>query len=156
MKRLGFICLIFVFAITAGCGQPRNKAVEATSTPPQGGPQMREQGPGPGQEGRRQFSPEDFANRQTEQIGEYITFTEGQKEKVYQLNLKYSQKMQELRSGVSFMDMNDEQRAEMRKKMDAQQAEKDQEMKTILSAEQMTAYEKFREEMRNRMQRRPQ
>lgn len=98
-----------------------------------------------------------MASRQTDQIGEYVTFTEGQRDKIYQLNLKYARKMQELRSGVSFRDMSDEQRAEMRKNMDQQQADKEAEMKSILSADQMTQYQKYQTEMRERwQQRRPQ
>ncbi len=161
MKRLGLICFLFVFAISAGCGQPGNKGGQGTSQVPEGAPQMQEPRTGPGGPGgpggRGQFSPEDMASRQTDQIGEYVTFTEGQRDKIYQLNLKYARKMQELRSGVSFRDMSDEQRAEMRKNMDQQQADKEAEMKSILSADQMTQYQKYQTEMRERwQQRRPQ
>ena len=110
----------------------------------------------PGGQGR-QFSPEDMANRQTEQLGEYVKMTKDLKQKVYDLNLKYAKKSQELRGGGNFMDMSDSQREKMRSQMNAQQQEKDAEMKKILSAEQYKQYEKFREEARQRMQqRRPQ
>jgi parvulin-like peptidyl-prolyl isomerase len=110
----------------------------------------------PGGQGR-QFSPEDMATRQTEQMEEYVKMTKDVKQKVYDLNLKYAKKSQELRGGGNFMDMSDSQREKMRAQMNAQQQEKDTEMKKILSADQYKQYEKYREEARQRMQqRRPQ
>lgn len=110
----------------------------------------------PGGQGR-QFSPEDMATRQTEQMEEYVKMAKDVKQKVYDLNLKYAKKSQELRSGGNFMDMSDSQREKMRAQMNAQQQEKDTEMKKILSADQYKQYEKYREEARQRMQqRRPQ
>lgn len=106
--------------------------------------------------GGRQFTPEDMAKRQTEQLGEYIKFSKDLEKKVYDLNLKYAKKSQELRSGGSFRDMSDSQRQAMRQKMEAQQKEKDAEMKKMLSADEWKQYEKFQAEARQRMQQRRQ
>ena len=158
MKIAGIVCLSIAFAILSGCGQSgRNQGQSQTQSQ---NPQMNQQGPGQGgprQGGRGQFSPEDMAKRQTEGIGEFVKFTEGQETKVYDLILKYAKKQQEMRSGVSFRDMTDEQRAEMRTKREALQSEQDKEMKSILTEAQFTQYEDYREQMRQQMQqRRPQ
>lgn len=131
MRKIGLYLLMMVFAAFVAEAQPGGQG--------------------------RQFSPEDMATRQTEQLGEYIKMTKDVKQKVHDLNLKYAKKSQELRGGGNFMDMSDSQREKMRAQMTAQQQEKDAEMKKILSAEQFKQYEKFREESRQRMQqRRPQ
>ncbi len=109
--------------------------------------------PGPGQPG--QFNPEEIAKRQTREIGDAVGFTEGQEAKVYDLNLKFAKKRQELRSGVSFRDMSDQKRQEMREKMNAIDAEKDKEMKKILSEDQFRKYEVYRQERMQRMRERP-
>lgn len=159
MRRTALICFILALAMTFGCGQSGRQGQNQSQgqEPPRG-----ERGPGQGfgpggQGGRGQFSPEDMAKRQVEGMAEYVKFTEGQEAKVYDLILKYGKKQQEMRSGVSFRDMTDEQRQEMRAKRQEMQAEQDKEMKTILTEEQFTQYEAYREQMRQMMQqRRPQ
>lgn len=128
MKKVGLFLATFLFAVFA-----------AQSQPPQG-------------EGgqRRQFTPEDMAKRQTEQMKEYIKLSKDEEKKVNEINLKYAKKSQELREGVSFRDMTDKQREEMRTKMEAQQEEKDKELKKIFSADQWKQYEKYKEEARAR------
>lgn len=105
---------------------------------------------GQGGQERRQFTPVDMAKRQTEQMKEYITLSKSEETKVNEINLKYAKKAEELRTGVSFRDMTDKQREEMRKKMEAQQEEKDKELKKIFSADQWKKYEKYKEESRAR------
>jgi hypothetical protein len=158
MRKAGIICFILALAITFGCGQSGKQGQTQTqSQNPPTDQEGRGQGFGPGQGGRGQFSPEDMAKRQVEGIAEYVKFTEGQEAKVYDLILKYAKKQQEMRSGVSFRDMTDEQRQEMRVKRQEMQTEQDKEMKTILTEEQFTQYEAYREQMRQMMQqRRPQ
>lgn len=128
MKKVGLFLATFLFAVFAAKAQP-----------PQG-------------EGgqRRQFTPEDMAKRQTEQMKEYIKLSKDEEKKVNEINLKYAKKSQELREGVSFRDMTDKQREEMRTKMEAQQEEKDKELKKIFSADQWKQYEKYKEEARAR------
>ena len=131
MKKIGFLMLMFVIAVTAGKAQPG-----------QGGR-------GSGQP--RQFNPEEMAKRQTQEIGEAVQFTQGQEAKVNDLNLKYAKKRQEMRSGGSFRDMDDAARQEMRKKMEALDTEKSKEMKQILTADQYVKYEKYLKDREQRM-----
>lgn len=128
MRKIGMFVLMMVFAAFVAQAQPGGQG--------------------------RNFSPEDMAKRQTEQMGEYIKMDKALTTKVNDLNLKYAKKSQELRAGGNFMDMSDSQREKMRAQMTAQQEEKDKEMKKILSADQWKQYEKYREEARQRMQRR--
>jgi len=128
MKKIGMFVLMLVFAAFIAEAQPGGQG--------------------------RNFSPEDMASRQTEQMKEYVKMDKTLEKKVYDLNLKYAKKSQELRSGRNFMDMSDSEREKMRAQMTAQQEEKDKEMKKILSADQWKQYEKYREEARQRMQQR--
>ena len=117
-------------------------------------------GPGGGMGGGRgQVSPEEMAKRQTEQLGEFVKFTEGQEEKILEINKKFGEKMTEMRTGRSFRDMSDEERQEMRSKMETIQADRDNEIKALLSEEQLKQYEEYQKEMEqrrmNRMQQRP-
>lgn len=128
MRKIGMFVLMMVFAAFVAQAQPGGQG--------------------------RNMSPEDMAKRQTEQMGEYIKMDKALTTKVNDLNLKYAKKSQELRAGGNFMDMSDSQREKMRAQMTAQQEEKDKEMKKILSADQWKQYEKYREEARQRMQRR--
>ena len=130
MKRIGMFILMVVFAAFVTKAQPGGQG--------------------------RQGTPEDMAKRQTEQLGEYVKMTKDLEKKVYDLNLKYAKKAQEMRSGGNFADMSDSQREKMRAQIMANQEEKDKEMKKILSADQLKQYEKFREESRQRMQQRRQ
>lgn len=107
------------------------------------------------QPGGRQFSPEDMAKRQTEQMGETLKMSKDLQQKVYDLNLKYAKKSAEMfQGGGGFRDMSDADRQKMREKREALNKEKDAEMKKLLSADQFKAYEKYQEEARQRMQQR--
>ncbi len=130
MKKIGMFILMMVFAAFVTEAQPGGQG--------------------------RQGTPEDMAKRQTEQMGEHVKMTKDLEKKVYDLNLKYAKKSQEMRTGGNFMDMSDSQREKMRAQMTANQEEKDKELKKILSADQWKQYEKFREESRQRMQQRRQ
>jgi periplasmic protein CpxP/Spy len=130
MKRIGMFILMMVFAAFVTEAQPGGQG--------------------------RQGTPEDMAKRQTEQMGEYVKMTKDLEKKVNDLNLKYAKKSQEMRAGGNFANMSDSQREKMRAQMTANQEEKDNELKKILSADQWKQYEKFREESRKRMQQRRQ
>lgn len=107
------------------------------------------------QPGGRQFSPEDMAKRQTEQMGETVKMSKDLQQKVYDLNLKYAKKSAELfQGGGDFQNMSDADRQKMREKREALNKEKDGEMKKLLSADQYKAYEKYQEEARQRMMQR--
>jgi len=89
-----------------------------------------------------------------------VTFTEGQEEKLMEVFKKSGEKMTEMRQGKSFRDMSDEERQEMRSKMETINAERDKEIKALLSEEQQKQYEDYLKEMQQRrserMQQRPQ
>lgn len=150
MKKIGLYFFALVLVSAFGCGQSGNKSQTTAPSPDRG---TYQDGPGRGGRGggRGQFNPEDFAARQTEQMSEFIRLSEEQKQKVYDLNLLYSKKSQELRSGGSFRDMSDGEREAFREKMNALQEEKSLEIKKILNEDQLPDYEKYQEEMRSRM-----
>lgn len=148
MKKIGLFFLGFALAITTSCGQggKSQSTAQAEQAQAMQDPQ-RPGGPG-GPGGRMQFNPEDMAKRQTEQIGEYVKYTGDQEAKVNEINLKYAKKMQEMRGEPgSFRDMSDAQRQEFRKKMDEVNAQKDEELKGLFTADQYKQYEVFKEEM---------
>jgi hypothetical protein len=150
MKKFGLFFLSFALAITTSCGQggKSQNSGQVAQAPEQQDPQ-RPGGPGGqgGPGGRMQFNPEDMAKRQTEQIGEYVKYTEGQAAKVTEINLKYAQKMREMRGEPgNFRDMTDAQRQEFRKKMDEMNTQKDGELKKLFTADQYKQYEVFKEE----------
>jgi hypothetical protein len=135
MKRAGLIWMLCIFLVIAGKAQPGQGR------------------PGPGQPG--QFNPEETAKRQTREIGEAVGFKEGQEAQVYDLNLKFAKKRQELRGGVSFRELDDQSRQAMREKMNALDTAKDKEMKKILTEDQFGKYEVYRQERLQRMRERP-
>ncbi|MDA3879257.1 MAG: hypothetical protein PF436_02615 [Prolixibacteraceae bacterium] len=103
--------------------------------------------PPQGREGR-QFSPEDMAKRQTEQMTEDLKLNELQVEKVSALNKKYAEKM---RDAFQNAEGNREQ---MREKMQTLRTEKDTELKEILTEEQFKKYQEIEKERMERMQQR--
>ncbi|MDL2214844.1 DUF4890 domain-containing protein [Dysgonomonas sp. OttesenSCG-928-M03] len=86
---------------------------------------------------RQQASPEMRAKRQTETLAEKLSLSEEQKQKVYDLNLKYANQAESTRSNDG-----QDRRAQFRK----QQEQKDAELKTILTDEQQKQYEDFKKE----------
>lgn len=160
MYRLGLMVVAAWLIVLAGCGrfgQSNNQSNEQGNSQNErpGGRGNFGPGGGPGQ-----FSPEDMARRQIEMIGEFVTFTEGQEEKLMEVFKKSGEKMTEMRQGKSFRDMSDEERQEMRSKMETINAERDKEIKAMLSEEQQKQYEDYLKEMQQRrserMQQRPQ
>ena len=90
-------------------------------------------------------TPEEMAQRQTDQIKEKCGLDKGQEKKVYDLSLKSGKEMAKLREEMQNAGgPNDEMRAKMTKIRDGQNAE----MKKILSADQYVKYEKYLEERR--------
>jgi len=158
MKKIGIYLFALILVFAFGCGQSGKKSTGGTgqdqgSMQGPGAPGMGGPG-GPG--GRGQFNPEEMAKRQTDQLAGYVKLTEEQKAKVMELNLKFAEKSREMRSGVSFRDMSDDERQAFREKMNAQQEEKSQELKKILTEDQLKDYEKYLEEMQQRMRERMQ
>jgi len=151
MYRFGLFILTLLMAFSFGCGKSGQKNTQQTEQAPT---EERGQRRGPG--GRGQFNPEEMAKRQTEQIGEFVTFTEGQEAKILEINLKYGEKMRGMRRGGPGMEMSDAERQEMRTNMETLQAEKDKEIRALLSEDQVAGYEKYLEDNQSRMQERMQ
>lgn len=96
------------------------------------------------QGGRMNASPEERAKMQTERITERLKLDKGQSEKVYALSLDRAKEMQSLLASGE----------RDRTKMQEFQAKFDEKLKPILTPEQWTQYEKYRQEQQGRMRNR--
>ena len=100
---------------------------------------------GPGQ--RREFNPEEMANRRVERIKQTCNISEEQETKLKELFLAQGKAMEEQRK--SAQDASERPRFDreaMQKRMEEQNAA----IKQILNEEQFAAYEKAQQEMRQR------
>lgn len=89
-------------------------------------------------------TPEERAKSQTDQIKEACGLDKAQEKKVYDLSLKSGKEMAKMREGMQGGGDRDAMRTKMTKMRDEQNAE----MKKILSADQYVKYEKYLEERR--------
>ena len=96
------------------------------------------------QGGGMNATPEERAQRQTERIIERLKLDKAQGEKVYALSLDRAKEMQALLASGE----------RDRTKMQEMQAKFDEKLKPILTAEQWTEYEKYRQEQQDRMRNR--
>lgn len=92
-------------------------------------------------------TPQERAELQTERMTEKLSLNESQKTQVYDLNLRYAEKMQQTYTGGGG-------KLQRLKQMRAISQEKDQELKKVLTPEQYALYEKHREEMKEAMRER--
>lgn len=94
------------------------------------------------------MDPAEMVKRQVEQLTTSLSLTKDQVPKVETIVKKYNEKIMAM-----FEDMRDGggDFSAMREKMTKVQEEQTKEMKTILTAEQGTQYDKFLEEQRERM-----
>lgn len=88
-------------------------------------------------------SPEEKAKIQTDQMKEKLNFTDKQDSSVYEINLKYAKKIQELMKGEQGRD-------ETRSKMGELMKEKDEELKGIFTEEQFNSYLNYKKELRGK------
>lgn len=104
----------------------------------------------PGSRGDRpQMTPEQMQQRQTQRLVEELKLNKDQEAKVTAINKKYNEKNPV--DWSKMRDASDDERAKMRETMMKVQAEKDKEIKAILTSEQLKLYDdmqKRREEMR--------
>ena len=121
MKTSILICLLSLFVSMTFAQRP-------------GGPPM------------RNLNANQIAQKQGEQMRQSLELSEGQWTLVDSLNLKYAEKMVELRASAP------EDRNQMRSLVESLNAEKNQEMKAILDKKQFKAYKAFQEEQRAKMQ----
>lgn len=99
-------------------------------------------GQGPGGDGRR-MDPVKRAEQQTVLMTEKLGLSEAQSAKISEINLKYAQKMKELREANPEGD-----RAALREKMMALRVEQDAELKSMMTSDQWAEWEKVRQEFR--------
>lgn len=129
------ILSVVTFAQERGGGQRPSKSTE------QGRPGSRGDRP--------QMTPEQMQQRQTQRLVEELKLTKDQEAKVTAINKKYNEKNPV--DWSKMRDASDEERAQMRETMMKVQADKDKEIKAILTPEQVKLYDdmlKKREEMR--------
>jgi len=141
MKKLGVLLmvLLFVSGITyaqRGSGERPSKAVEQGR-------------PGAGRGDRPQMNPEEMLKRQTQRLVDELKLNKDQEAKVTAINKKYMDKQ----SGdwSKMRDASDEERAKMRDERMKIQAEKNKEIKAVLTPEQVKLFDenlKKREEQR--------
>lgn len=91
---------------------------------------------------RQRATPEERAKKQTEALVKELGLTDEQKEKVYDINLKYAQPNEELAK------MDREKRREAFQKI---QKEKDDAIKAVLTDEQKKKYDEYQKGMQERM-----
>ena len=145
MKKLGVLVmvLLFVSGITyaqRGSGERPSKTVEQGK-------------PGAGKGNRPQMNLEDMIKRQTQRLVDELKLTKEQEAKVLTINKKYMDK--QTFDFSKMRDATDEERTKMRESMQKVQAEKDKEIKAILTADQVKLFDemqKKREEMRKNFQ----
>lgn len=146
MKKLGVLIVALVFATVTTFAQERGGGQRPSRT---------EQGR-PGGQGRPQMNPEEMVKRQTARLVEELKLNQDQEANVLAINRKYMEK-----NPVDWSKMreaSDEERAEMREKRMKVQNEKNKEIKSVLTPEQVKLFDenlKKREEMRRNNQDRP-
>lgn len=144
MKKLSVWIVVFLMISGMTIAQERGSGQRPSRTE-----QGRPGGPG-GQGGNRgQFNPEEMLKRQTQRLVEELKLNKDQEQKVMAINKKYMEKQST--DWQKMREATDEERAKMRESMQKMQAEKDKEIKAILTADQVKLYDemlKRREEMR--------
>jgi len=96
---------------------------------------------------RGNMSAEDMAKRQTAQTTEALNLDEATSQKLYQINLKYAEKMKE-----AFADNTD--RESMRNEMMSLREQKNKELQQLFTKEQFEKYQKHQQEMMEQRRRR--
>lgn len=93
------------------------------------------------QRGNRNINPEERAEQQTNTMNEQLSLSAKQAEKVKEINLKYANKMKEMRDSNTGGDWS-----AMREAMSAIRQEQDNELKTVLTTEQFEKWSKYVED----------
>lgn len=91
---------------------------------------------------RQRATPEERAKRQTEALVKELGLTTEQKDKVYEINLKYAQP----RTNTANTD-----REKRREEFQKLQKEKDDAIKAVLTDEQKVKYEKYQKDLQEKM-----
>jgi Spy/CpxP family protein refolding chaperone len=147
MKKL--VVLIVMFLIVSGItfAQERGDGQRPSKTTQQSGPGARGNRP--------QMDPEQMVQRQTQRMVEELKLNKDQEAKVLAINKKYMEKQSV--DWSKMRDASDAERAKMRETMMKVQAEKNKEIKALLTPDQVKLFDeaqKKREEMMKNGQRR--
>lgn len=134
MKKLGILMLVLLFVGGTSFAQERGEGKRPSKTTEQG---------------RTQASPEEMMKKQTAKLVADLKLNKDQEAKITAINKKYMDKQSADFSKMK--DASDAERTKMREARNAVQAEKDKEIKAVLTKEQVKLYEemqKKREEAR--------
>lgn len=139
MKKLGVLLVVLLFTTGITFSQERGGGQRPSRTT----------GQGQGNRGDRpQMTPEQRLQRQTKQLVDELKLNKDQEAKVLAINKKYMEKQPDF---SKMRDASDEERTKMREEMMKIQAEKNKEIKTVLTPAQVKLFDenlKKREEMR--------
>ena len=147
MFKLTMIFLTVMLAFSFGCGKSSKEKTQVTEQQPEQGTYQLAQH---GTQGR--LSSVDMAIRWTSQLGEFVTFDkdQNQEEKIQEVYKKFADKMKEIRFYGPGKVMTDGEWQTMRVNMETVFAERDQEIRAILSEEQLVKYDEFLKAMQQR------
>ncbi len=139
MKKIGILLVAFLLVAGISSAQERGGGDRPSKSGPQGGPRG----------DRPQFNPEEMVKRQTQRLVEELKLNKDQEAKVLAINKKYTEKRPF--DFAKMRDASDEERAKMREEMMKIQAERNKEIRAVLTPEQAKIFDenqKKREEMR--------
>lgn len=139
MKRVGFLLIAFLLMAGISNAQERGDG----DRPSKSAPQSR-QGVA-----RPNMSPDELAQRMSERLVEELKLNKDQEAKVIAINKKYNEKRPF--DFAKMRDASDAERAKMREEMMKIQAERNKEIRAVLTPEQAKIFDenqKKREEMR--------
>jgi hypothetical protein len=97
------------------------------------------------QRGREGFTPEKIAKFETERVTKQLKLDKETEQKISEINLRFAKEQTALRQA------NNANRQDLRKQMEAIQAEKDKAYEKVLSPQDFTTYKQKREEARKKM-----
>ncbi|HNX54168.1 MAG TPA: hypothetical protein PLG33_07350 [Prolixibacteraceae bacterium] len=139
MKKIGILLVAFILIAGISYAQERGDGNRPSKSAPQGGPRGN----------RPQMNPEEMVKRQTQRLVEELKLNKDQEAKVLAINKKYTEKRPF--DFAKMRDASDAERAKMREEMMKIQAERNKEIRAVLTPEQAKIFDenqKKREEMR--------
>jgi Spy/CpxP family protein refolding chaperone len=139
MKKIGILLVAFLLVASISNAQERGGGERPSKTAPQGGSRG----------GRPQMNPEEMVKRQTQRLVEELKLNKDQEAKVTAINKKYTEKRPF--DFAKMRDASDDERAKMREEMMKIQAERNKEIRAVLTPDQAKIFDenqKKREEMR--------
>lgn len=142
MKKFGVMLVVLLFISGITYAQGRESGERPSKAVEQGKP-------GAVRGDRAQMNPEEMIKLQTQRLVKELTLNKDQEAKVTVINKKYMEK--QFADFSKMRDASDEERTKMREARTKVQEEKNKEIKSVLTAEQIKLFDetlKKREEMR--------